>query len=231
MRSAIVTGANRERGLGHAAVLALAERGYRVIACGRSHAELERVYAPVRARDLAIELAELDVCDDGSIEAMFGRVDREFEGRVDVLINNAGAIFPAGTFEVAAERLITAFDTNAVGPYRMCQRAVPRMLAAGYGRIVNVSTGMAGLGEMDGGSPAYRLSKTALNAVTRVFHAELHGDVLINSVCPGWVQTDMGGRGATRSVAEGVAGIVWAATLPSGGPSGGFFRDGKPIAW
>lgn len=231
MRMAIVTGANRERGLGHAAVLALAEQGQRVIASGRRLGELEALYAPERARGLPIELAELDVCDDASVDALFRRVEREFEGRVDVLINNAGAIFPGGTFEVASERLITAFDTNAVGAYRMCQRAVPRMLAAGFGRIFNVSTGMAGLAEMNGGSPAYRLSKTALNAVTRVFHAELHGDVLINSVCPGWVQTDMGGRHATRSIADGVAGIVWAATLPSGGPSGGFFRDGRPIPW
>ena len=231
-RIAVITGANRERGLGFATAIALAERGLRVIATGRDRAQVEALLAPARARGLDLVAEQLDVGDDASVEGLFARLDREHAGRIDVLVNNAGGIFPGGdTLHVASSTMLAAFDTNALGPLRMAQRAVPRMLAANYGRIVNVGTGMAGLGEMNGGSPAYRVSKTALNAVTRVVHAELRGDVKINSVCPGWVQTDMGGRNATRTIAEGIEGIVWAATLPSEGPSGGFFRDGERIAW
>jgi NAD(P)-dependent dehydrogenase (short-subunit alcohol dehydrogenase family) len=150
-------------------------------------------------------------------------------------VNNAGAIFEPkgarGTAEVEPAVLTHAFETNTLGAYRLMRLCLPRMNQAGYGRVVNVSSGMGGITEMGGGSPAYRVSKAALNALTRIFHAEARGNVKVNSVCPGWVQTDMGGRSATRTIEQGVAGIVWAATLPDDGPSGGFFRDGKPIAF
>jgi NAD(P)-dependent dehydrogenase (short-subunit alcohol dehydrogenase family) len=101
----------------------------------------------------------------------------------------------------------------------------------GYGRIVNVSSGAASLHYMDGGTPAYGISKVALNALTRKLASELgRKSVLINSIDPGWVATDMGGRGG-RPVEEGCKGIVWAATLPNNGPSGGFFYDGEPELW
>jgi NAD(P)-dependent dehydrogenase (short-subunit alcohol dehydrogenase family) len=109
---------------------------------------------------------------------------------------------------------------------------VPLMLKNGYGRVVNLSSGMGQLTEMNGGWPGYRISKIALNAVTRIFADETAGsNVLINSVCPGWVRTDMGGQEAERSPAEAAEGIVWLATLPDGGPTGGFYRDKAPIAW
>jgi NAD(P)-dependent dehydrogenase (short-subunit alcohol dehydrogenase family) len=102
----------------------------------------------------------------------------------------------------------------------------------GYGRIVNVSTGLAALEDMGGGSPGYRISKTALNALTRILASELRGSpILVNAVNPGWVQTDMGGSGATRSVEEGAEALVWAATLPNSGPTGGFFQDRRPVPW
>ena len=101
-----------------------------------------------------------------------------------------------------------------------------------YGRVVNISSGMGALEEMGGGSPAYRVSKTALNALTRILASELRGTgILVNSVCPGWVQTDMGGPGASRGIEEGVDTPVWAATLPNNGPTGGFFRDRRQIPW
>jgi NAD(P)-dependent dehydrogenase (short-subunit alcohol dehydrogenase family) len=112
----------------------------------------------------------------------------------------------------------------------VCQALIPLM--EGKGRVVNVSSGMGQLSEMNGCCPGYRLSKTALNAVTRILADELLGTgVKVNAVCPGWVRTDMGGSDATLSVEEGARGIVWAATLPDDGPSGGFFRHGEPIAW
>jgi len=110
--------------------------------------------------------------------------------------------------------------------------AIPLMQSHGYGRIVNMSTGMAALEDMGGGSPGYRVSKTGLNALTRILASELRGSgILVNSVEPGWVQTDMGGSRAPRPVEEGAEGAVWAATLPNNGPMGGFFRDRRPIPW
>jgi NAD(P)-dependent dehydrogenase (short-subunit alcohol dehydrogenase family) len=114
----------------------------------------------------------------------------------------------------------------------MCQAFLPLMKKNDYGRVVNVSSGMGQLNDMGGAWPAYRISKTALNALTRIFAAELAGtNVKVNSVCPGWVRTAMGGRSATRSLQEGAAGIVWAATIEDDGPTGGFFRDGERIEW
>lgn len=229
-RIAVVTGANR--GLGFATASELGRRGYHVIVTARRAGN---------ARDAAVALggegtfypAELDVSSDESVDALFDRLDRE-HGRIDVLVNNAGTMFEprgASVADIPASLLARAFDNNTLSAYRMCQKAVPRMNRAGFGRIVNVSSGMGGLTEMGAGHPAYRASKAALNVVTRVFAHEVEGDVKINSVCPGWVRTDMGGPNATRSIDEGIRGIVWAATLPPDGPSGGFFRDAEAIAW
>lgn len=222
---AIVTGANR--GIGHAVAAALAEAGMRVVVCARSKQKAEAAVAEIAGGGRPEPIpAVLDVRDEDQIRALFEGLDR-----VDVLVNNAGTIFEragAPATEVPAATVLETVDNNALSAYRMCQRALPMMNAAGYGRIVNVSSGMGGVAEMGGGTPGYRISKAALNAVTRIFHAEARGDVLINSVCPGWVRTDMGGQSATRSVEESVPGVVWAATLATGGPSGGFFRDGEP---
>ena len=123
-------------------------------------------------------------------------------------------------------------NTNLMGPWRMCQAFIPLMKKQGYGRIVNVSSGSGSIDKMSSETPAYGLSKTALNVLTIKLADELKGsEILVNSVCPGWVRTEMGGMNAPRSVEEGAEGIVWLATLPEGGPSGGFFRDKQPIPW
>jgi NAD(P)-dependent dehydrogenase (short-subunit alcohol dehydrogenase family) len=150
------------------------------------------------------------------------------------LVNNAGRIYGGygrSLAETPTDIVAEAFNNNALGAMRMIARALPLMQRNGYGRIVNVSTGMAGLAEMGTGAAPYRISKTALNAITRIASGEAGKNIKVNSVCPGWVRTDMGGAEATRSLEEGAAGIGWAATLPDSGPSGGFFRDGKPISW
>jgi len=124
----------------------------------------------------------------------------------------------------------TSLETNTFGALRVSQTLVPLM--KGRGRVVNISSGMGQLSEMNGGWPGYRLSKTALNAITRILADELKDtQVKVNSICPGWVKTDMGGANAERSVEQGAETIVWAATLPDDGPSGGFFRDKQAIAW
>jgi NAD(P)-dependent dehydrogenase (short-subunit alcohol dehydrogenase family) len=130
------------------------------------------------------------------------------------------------------DRVREALEANLLGAWRLCEVAIPLMRRHGYGRIVNISTGLAALEDMGGGSPGYRVSKTGLNALTRILASELRGSgILVNSVEPGWVHTDMGGFRAPRPVEEGAEGAVWAATLSNNGPTGGFFRDRRPVPW
>ncbi|MGI9047886.1 MAG: SDR family oxidoreductase, partial [Rubrobacteraceae bacterium] len=125
-----------------------------------------------------------------------------------------------------------ALEANLLGAWRLCEMAVPFMQRGGYGRIVNISSGLGAVNDMGGGSPAYRVSKAGLNALTRILSSELRGSgILVNSVSPGWVRTDMGGSGASRSVEEGADTPVWAATLPDNGPTGGFFYDRREVPW
>jgi NAD(P)-dependent dehydrogenase (short-subunit alcohol dehydrogenase family) len=231
---AVVTGASR--GLGLETCRQLAGKGYRVVLTARRDDAGRAAAASLRDAGLDVRFQPLDVTDEAAVERLVEFVRLELE-RLDVLVNNAG-IFPdpwpgaggEGVFEASLETVRRAFETNALGPLRLCQALIPLMY--GRGRVVNVSSGMGQLSDMNGGCPGYRLSKTALNAVTRIFADELQGTaVKVNSVCPGWVRTDMGGPEATLSVEEGARGIVWAATLPDDGPSGGFFRHGEAIPW
>lgn len=235
-RVAVVTGANRGLGLGTARQLAI--DGYTVVLTARTQAKANDAAGELAGEGLTVVPYELDVANELSCTTLFDWLDDEF-GRIDVLVNNAGTIFEreyanrwdVGPFEIPTDLVAEAFNTNTLGAYRTMLRAIPRMNAAGYGRIVNVTTGMGGIAEMGGGYPAYRISKAALNAATRVFAHEAGFNVKINAVCPGWVKTAMGGSHANRDIASGVSGIVWAATLPDDGPNNGFFRDGKPVPW
>jgi NAD(P)-dependent dehydrogenase (short-subunit alcohol dehydrogenase family) len=156
-------------------------------------------------------------------------------GAPGILINNAG-VYPESTDARVVETPTAVwretFETNLFGALRMCREVVPHMKKLRYGRIVNVSSGLGQLQSMGEGSPAYRASKTALNALTCALAAEVAGTgILVNSMSPGWVQTDMGGEEAPRSVEEGADTAVWLSLLPSSGPTGRFFRDRKPIPW
>lgn len=236
---AVVTGANRGIGAETARLLA-AEGMFVVLAC-RHQAAAERAAASIRALGGEAEGLRVDVGHTESI-AILGRHLRENHGRLDVLVNNA-AIFPEkkthrfadmdGTaLAVDPEDVLETLRVNSVAPLVLCQQLLPLMREGGYGRVVNVSSGMGQLSGMGPAWPGYRMSKTALNALTRILAAETRDEnIKINAVCPGWVQTDMGGPDALRSPVEAAAGIVWAATLPDDGPSGGFFRDGQPLEW
>jgi NAD(P)-dependent dehydrogenase (short-subunit alcohol dehydrogenase family) len=240
--TAVVTGAYR--GLGLETVRQLAQKGYRVILTARREAEgraaAERLVSSGVTSGAAsghdVRFHRLDVTAPASAQALRDYLRSEF-GRIDILVNNAG-IFPdpsptsaaSSIFEAELETIRVAMETNTLAAIQLCQLLIPLM--EGSGRVVNVSSGMGQLSDMNGCCPGYRLSKVALNAVTRIFADELQGtSVKVNSVCPGWVQTDMGGANAPLSVEEGAKGIVWAATLPDDGPSGGFFRHGQPISW
>jgi NAD(P)-dependent dehydrogenase (short-subunit alcohol dehydrogenase family) len=228
-RVVLVSGGNR--GLGREIASELAQQGHHVVIGSRN---LRRGEETADQLGNGVVARQLDVTDEESIAACVASVE-EKHGRVDVLVNSAGAIgggWSTHAVDVDLDEVRDTLETNLYGAWRLIQATLPLMRRSGYGRVVNISSGMGQLAEMGGHSPAYRLSKTGLNALTRMLDAELQGEnVLVNSCCPGWVQTDMGGANAPRSVEEGADTAVWLATLPDDGPRGGFFRDRKPIPW
>jgi NAD(P)-dependent dehydrogenase (short-subunit alcohol dehydrogenase family) len=227
-RVALVSGGNRGIGLG--VCRRLAEEGLTVILGSRDE---ERGRRAAEKLPGGVAVRQLDVADAGSVERLAASIENDF-GRLDVLVNNAAISNDEGQSgaEADLDRVKEALEANLFGAWRLSQAAIPHMRRGGYGRIVNVSTGLAALEDMGGGSPGYRISKTSLNALTRILASELRGSgILVNAVNPGWVQTDMGGANANRTVEEGADEVVWAATLPNNGPTGGFFRDRRHVAW
>lgn len=225
---ALVSGGNR--GIGLEIVRQLAERGITTILGSRDE-EKGRAAAAELSGNVVVH--QLDVSDEKSVGRLASFVEEEF-GRLEILVNNAAISNDNGQRGVDADlnRVRTALEANLLGAWRLCEVAIPLMRRHGYGRIVNISSGLAALEDMGGGSPGYRVSKTGLNALTRILASELRGSgILVNSVEPGWVQTDMGGFRAPRPVEEGAEGAVWAATLSNNGPTGGFFRDRRPVPW
>lgn len=222
--TALVTGANR--GIGAETARQLAARGLNVVIGARQLAQAQEVAAAVGG-----EALELDVgVADGVAAAAADLAARGVA--IDVLVNNAGVLPAGGVLDAEWPAFEQAFAVNFFGALSCCRAFVPGMLARGYGRVVNVSSGWGSLREGLSSAPAaYGVSKAALNALTVRLAAEVSGDIKVNAVCPGWVRTRMGGPQATRSVEQGAAGVVWAATLPADGPNGGFFRDGKPVPW
>jgi len=224
---ALVTGGNR--GIGFEVARQLGRDGLRVLLGSRDRARGEAAAAALGEEGLDITPLELDVADPGAV-AVVGPAIEAAGGRLDVLVNNAG-VYPGGrASRIDSDVVEETWQANAAGAWRVAVAAIPYMGAGA--RIVNVSSGAGSLTTMDASMPAYNVSKAALNAITRVLAADLRGaGILVNSVCPGWVRTDMGGAGAPRSVEEGADTAVWLATLPDDGPSGGFFRDRAPIPW
>jgi NAD(P)-dependent dehydrogenase (short-subunit alcohol dehydrogenase family) len=218
---ALVSGASR--GIGAEIVRQLAADHSFLVFAGARHPEEV-------AEQEGVEPIRLDVTDHSTIDAARERIEAD-PGRLDVLVNNAGITGP-WTDRAAEEDLDQAhavLETNLFGAWRVTQAMMPLLRRSDDARIVNVSSGAGQLNDMNGGYPSYRISKSGLNALTRILANE-ESEIRANSVCPGWVRTDMGGRGAPRSVEEGADTAVWLATDPDVG-SGGFFRNRQPIPW
>ncbi len=228
---ALVTGGNR--GIGKELVRQLAKQGAVVLLAARDLKKAEDTAAELSFDGAKALARQLDVTSANSIHDLADRVEQD-HGRLDILINNAGVFLDKKDFaeHVSAELVRDTFETNLIGPLLLAQAFLPLMRRQNYGRIVNVVSALGSLTEMGGKYPAYRMSKTALNALTRILAAELDGtNILVNSCCPGWAQTEMGGPKATRSLADATDTIVWLATLTNDGPRGGFFRDRQPLPW
>lgn len=234
-----MTGANR--GLGFEIAKQLGKAGFAVIIGAREPIKAEKAWQ--KLKDLGVEAfpLDLDVSNIDSVEAAYKQVESKF-GHIDVLVNNAGIMLDATTpaSDLDVNVLKRTLEVNTVGSFAMIRTFLPLMQKNNYGRIVNMSSTFGALSDMtnpdseyrSGQAAAYRISKAALNAVTAVFFNELEGsNILINSMCPGWCATDMGGEEAPRSAEEGADTAVWLATLPEGGPNGGFFADRKPRGW
>lgn len=224
-RLALVTGG--ARGLGVEVCRQLAQAGMTVWLTARDE-ERAAALAAELAGDGDVRPARLDIDDAEEVAALAARIPR-----LDVLVNNAAIDYDTDQRALTADldRVRRDLDTNLLGAWRMAQAFAPHLRESGHGRLVNVSSGAGSIAEMTSGdTPAYSTAKLALNGLTRMLAAELRDDgVLVNSVCPGWTATDMGGGG--RPVADGARSIVWACLLDDGGPTGGFFRDGREIAW
>ena len=229
---AAVTGGNK--GVGFAICRRLAREGCRVLLTARDERRGEAASAKLKGEGLDVRFHPLDVREEASARALAEHLGREL-GRLDILVNNAAVLLDRNLSGLGLDlnTLRETMETNLYGPLRVSQELIPLMKKTGGGRIVNVSSWFGSLAEMQGGGYAgYRISKACLNALTRILADELKGSgILVNACCPGWVRTDMGGRGAPLSPEEGADTPSWLALLPDGGPTGGFFQARKPHAW
>jgi NAD(P)-dependent dehydrogenase (short-subunit alcohol dehydrogenase family) len=231
-RVALVTGANR--GLGFETARQLLAKGLVVVLAGREAAALERARRSLSEDDQRRAIAvQMDVTRVDTIAAAHRAVTAQV-GSVSVLVNNAAVLLGENddVLSISSDEYRRTFETNLFGVVDVCRAFVPAMARDGYGRIVNVSSGAGQLATMASYAPAYSMSKAVLNAFTRILADTFRADgVLVNAVDPGWVRTDMGGPSAPRSPQEGADTVVWLATLPDSGPTGGFFRDRHTIEW
>jgi NAD(P)-dependent dehydrogenase (short-subunit alcohol dehydrogenase family) len=226
--TALVTGANK--GIGLEVVRQLATRGWRVFLTGRSLAAVRKAASPLGSSVVPVPL---DITSRISIEAAFSVVSQAVN-HLDVLVNNAGILDhdEGSVFELHPQRLRRMFETNTIGPLLVSQTFLPLLRKSESGRIINVSSGAGQLSDMGTWAPAYSISKTALNGVTGQFAAALRdSNIAVNSICPGWVKTDMGGHEAPLTVEQGADTIVWLAAEAPQSMTGLFIRDRKPIPW
>ena len=228
MTTALVTGGNR--GIGREICRQLASMGHTVLLGSRDPAAGEAAAADLRGQGLDVTAVTIDVAKAASVGACARALQKEGH-HVDVLVNNAGVLADGPLLTGSTKPMEEGLAVNLMGPLRTARAFMPAMAERGWGRVVNVSSGWGAFSRGLEGPAAYAVSKAALNALTVRLARDAGSGVKVNCMCPGWVQTRMGGEGANRPVAEGADTAVWLATLPDDGPSGGFFRDRKPIDW
>jgi NAD(P)-dependent dehydrogenase (short-subunit alcohol dehydrogenase family) len=229
---ALVTGANK--GIGLEIVRQLAKAGFRVFLTARDRQRGEEASKTLQQDGLSVEFLQLDVADETSIDKLAKELPSQIE-HLDVLVNNAGIYLDASNasvLEVEPTLILQTLQTNTLGPLRLTQKLVPLLAKSNAGKVINISSGGGQLTDMSDWAPAYSLSKTALNAVTGMMAAALRDKhIVVNSICPGWVRTDMGGSGASRSVQQGADTVTWLATEAPSDLTGKFLRDQKVIPW
>jgi NAD(P)-dependent dehydrogenase (short-subunit alcohol dehydrogenase family) len=228
--AALVTGANR--GIGAEVARQLHDRGCTVIVGSRDLGRGQQVAGRIDPAGQTAYALGLDVTDPGSISAAADAIGARHQ-RLDVLVNNAAIHYDTWQQAAGADLDVVgeALDTNLLGAWRVTLAVLPLLRRSPHPRIVNVSSESGSISEMTGGTPAYSVSKAALNALTRLLAGELRDTgILVNAICPGWTATDMGGWGG-RPVAAGAASVTWAALLPDDGPTGGFYRGGQSLPW
>jgi len=234
-RIALVTGGNRGIGVEIVNGLSKDKNNLVIFTCRKADEGAAALAEFKKAGRTNVLFRPLDLDDDKSVDALITNILQEFK-YVDWLVNNAGVLVdskPASSTNIADVSRV--FHVNTLGPLRLILGFLPAMKERNYGRIVNMSSGMGQLSDMNGGYVAYRVSKAGLNVLTRAFADEVKDkNILINSMCPGFVKTDMtGGENskATKTPEQGADTAVWLATLENDGPRNGFFRDRKPIPW
>ncbi len=231
-RTALITGANK--GIGKEIARQLAQRGFAVFIGSRDMAKGRETADELCSEGYEATCIQLDVTDPVSIKNAFGTLSQK-ASHLNVLVNNAAILEDHGEdiIKLNVESLERTFAANVAGPILVTQDALPYLQKAPNGaRIINVSSGAGALNDMQTYAPAYSISKTALNAVTRQFSAALQAEnVAVNCVDPGWVRTDMGGPNASRSVEKGAETIVWLATDVPQSETGKFWHDKQEVAW
>ena len=229
-RIALVTGANR--GIGYEIARQLGGRGFHVLVGVRNSDAGKQAVASLQKGRATVEFVELNVSERASIQTAAKTVTAKFT-HLNVLVNNAGVMDKGNSIvEMDDDSLLEAFTTNALGSLRVTQAFLPLLLKSNQASVINMSSGLGQLSDMEDDYPAYSISKTALNAVTRQFAAALRDKhITVNSVCPGWVKTDMGGPNAPRTVEQGADTVTWLATDAPRDLTGQFLRDRKAIAW
>ena len=228
---AAVTGGNR--GIGFQVCRDLAKKGLKVLLTARNSERGIESAKILQGEGLDITFFELDVSSADSIDTFVTLATEEF-GRIDVLVNNAGIIPDARSsgLSVEIQELQVSLETNVYGIIQLSQKIIPLMIKNNYGRIINLSSGMGQFADMGSGYLAYRISKTAVNTITKVLANETDSyNIQINSVDPGWVKTEMGGAGASLSVEEGADTIVWLSIQPDNSPTGMFYKKREIISW
>lgn len=227
-KTVLITGANR--GIGYEVCKELGELGFHVFLTARNNERGNEAVKKLREININVDYIQMDVADEESIKNASIEF-KKFSKRLDVLINNAGILADTGDItKIPTEELRKTINANSIGPFIVIKEFLPFMNEGS--RIINVSSSAGALNDMGTYAPAYSISKTTLNAITKQFAAALKKrKISVNSVCPGWVRTDMGGIFATRSVKKGAESIVWLATDAPPDKTGLFLRDKKVIEW